>query len=95
MKAKPLQGLTKQQLEEELTSRHVYEGKTKQDLQELLTKEMHGIQRVPALITNNPEKNLEDLGLGDYEILPVEPLHDIGHHIAYFLTEYPKHLTTV
>ena len=94
MKAKPLQGLTKQQLEEELTSRHVYEGKTKQDLQDLLTKEMHGIQRVPALITNNPEKNLQDFGLGDYEILPVEPLHDIGHHIENFLTEYPRHLTT-
>ena len=48
----------------------------------------------PLLQTFNPEKNLQDLGPGDYEILPAEPLHDIGHHIENFLTEYPRHLTT-
>ena len=63
MQAKPLQGSTKQQLEEELTSRHVYEGKTKQDLQDLLTKGMHGIHRVPALITINSEKIFKTLVL--------------------------------
>jgi len=94
LKAKPLKALTKQQLEEELASRRIYEGKTKQELQDLLTREMHGMQRVPALIMNNPKANLKDIGLGDYEILPAEPLHDIGHHIENFLIEYPRHLST-
>jgi len=93
-KAKPLKDLTKQELEEELGSRGIYDGKTKLELQNLLNDEMCGIQRVPALLFNNPLASLADLGLEDYEILPAEPLHDIGHHIENLLTELSCHLST-
>lgn len=93
LKPKPLNGLAKKELEEELGSRGIYEGKTKAELQALLTKEMRGMQRVPALLFNNPAAPLTDIGLEQYEILPAEPLHDVGNHIENFFTEFPKHLT--
>lgn len=62
------------ELEQELGSRHIYEGKTKKDLEDLLVKEMNGIQRVPALLFNSPQASLTILGLDQYEILPAEPL---------------------
>jgi hypothetical protein len=88
-----LAGLTKKELEEELGSRKIYDGKTKRELQDLLTIELQGKQRVPALLINNPDASLATLGLDCYEILPCEPLHDIGHHIENFFVEFPKHLT--
>ena len=30
--------------------------------------------------------------IGNYEVLPTEPLHDIKEHIANVLTELPSHL---
>ena len=30
--------------------------------------------------------------IGNYEVLPSEPLHDIKEHIANVLTELPSHL---
>ena len=33
------------------------------------------------------------MNLAKYEILPCEPLHDIGHHIENVLTELPHHLS--
>lgn len=92
-KAKPLQDLTKRELEEELGSRHIYSGKKKMELQSLLTEEMCGMQRVPALLFNTPLASLQHLGLDDYEILPAEPLHDIGNHINNVFTELPYHLS--
>lgn len=77
-KAKPFYGLSKGELKQELASR---QGKTKGDLKELLVESLQGKQRVPALLINNPEALLFDFGLDNYEILPCEPLHDIGHHI--------------
>jgi len=91
-KSKPMEGLSKKELEEELVSKQIYDGKTKRELQDLLTMEMQGKQRVPALLVNTPEASLATLGLEHYEILPCEPLHDIGHHIENFFTEFPKHL---
>ena len=61
------------------------------DLQMLLDKEMHGIQRLPALLFQNPEKNLEELYLLDYEVLNNEPLHDDSHHIQNLYEEVPHH----
>ena len=43
------------------------------ELKAELTKEMHGMQRVPSLLFNNPE------------ILACEPLHDIMNHVKEFI----------
>ena len=91
-KLKPLSSLSKKELEKELGARGIYDGNTKQELQAKLDMELHGIQRVPALLVNVPDVSLDDLHLADYEILPTEPLHDIGHHIENVLAELPHHL---
>ena len=54
-KIKPLSGLTREELERELAARKIYDGKTKKELQHLLDQEMHGIQRLPALLINDPQ----------------------------------------
>ena len=69
------------------------EVETKKDLKELLVESLQGKQRVPALLINNPEASLSDFGLENYEILPCEPLHDIGHHIENVFAELPSHLS--
>ena len=61
------------------------------DLQMLLDKEMHGIQRLPDLLLQNPEKNLEELDLSDYEVQNNEPLHDVSHDIQHLYKELPHH----
>ena len=91
-KTKPLSGLKKHELEQELASRGIYDEGRKDVLQSLLNKELCGKQRVPALLFNNPEESLSELCLQDYEILPCEPLHDVGHHIENVFTELPLHL---
>ena len=64
-----------------------------QHLRELLTIEMHGIQRLPALMYDTPHSSLCDLRLQDYEILCNEPLHDVSNHIKNLYAEIPNHLT--
>ena len=54
--------------------------------------ELHGIQCVPALLVHTPDIPLKHLHLANYEILPTEPLHDIGHHIENVWNELPHHL---
>lgn len=94
-KTKPLAGLSRPELEQELAARGIYDGNTKQDLQRLLDEETHGIQHLPALLVcTNPKTPLADLNLHKYEILPVEPLHDVSHHIENLLTELPHHLSS-
>ena len=61
------------------------------DLHMLLYKEMHQIQRLPALLFQNPGKNLKELYLSDYEVLNNEPLHDVSHHIEHLYEELPHH----
>ena len=65
------------------------------ELQELLIKEMHGIQRLPALLFQNPTDNLDELFLQHYEILNNEPLHDVSHHTQNLYEEIPNHLPKV
>ena len=89
---KPLGRLSKSDLEKELCSRKIYTGDTVKELQGLLNSEMRGIQRLPALLVNNPLASLNALQLQHYEILPVEPLHDVAHHIENLLEELPHHL---
>ena len=36
---------------------------------------------------------MQDLNLAQYEVVPVEPLHDLKEHINNLLKELPKHLT--
>ena len=64
---------------------------TTKDLRILLDKEIHGIQRLIALLFQNPEKNLKELYLSDYEVLNNEPLHDVSHHIEHLYEELPHH----
>ena len=90
--SKPFQKLNKDELIRELNARGIYEGNTKKELEKLLTEELHGVQRVPALLYNNPTSTLESINCGKYEVLSFEPLHDIGKHIENMLTELPYYL---
>ena len=87
-KTKPLSVLKKHELEQELASRGIYDDGRKDELQILLNKEMRGKQRVPVLLFNNPQARLSKLCLQEYEILPCEPLHDVGHHIENVFTDF-------
>ena len=89
---KPFQKLKKDELIRELNARGIYEGESKKELEKLLTEELHGVQRVPALLYNNPTATLESINCDKYEILSFEPLHDIGKHIENVLAELPFHL---
>ena len=62
------------------------------DLNAFLENEVHGIQRVPALMYNNPLDTLESLNLSKYEILVTEPLHDLSNHIKNLYQEIPYHV---
>ena len=85
--------LEKDELTRELIERDVYSDKyTMKELKEELTKEMHGMQRVPSLLFNNPEGGINSLGLASYEILACEPLHDIMNHIKNLFLEIPHHV---
>ena len=53
---------------------------------------MHGLQRLPALMFNNPESSLQQLNLQHYEIFNNEPLHDISNHIKNIYNELPRHM---
>ena len=89
---KPLKKLSKDQLTRELNSRKIYGGNTKKELEQLLAEEMHGVQRVPALLYTNSTCTLETIKCAHYEVLTFEPLHDIGKHIENVITELPSHL---
>ena len=89
----PLKNLTVHDLTRELTSRGIYEGETRKEKEKLLVEEMSGVQRVPALLYTAPMATLKSINCQDYEVLPFEPLHDIGKHIENILVELPAHLT--
>ncbi|PFX25074.1 hypothetical protein AWC38_SpisGene10291 [Stylophora pistillata] len=69
------------------------DGLLKPSLYSKLRKELKGIQWVPALCFPNQTTYLQDLNLAQYEVVPVEPLHDLKEHINNLLKELPKHLT--
>ena len=66
---------------------------TKRDLMDILSYEMHGIQRLPALWYDYPNHSIEELNLSHYEILPNEPLHDVSNYIKKIYLELPSHMT--
>ena len=85
--------LDKDELTRELIEMDVdFDKYTMKVLKEVLTKEMHGMQRVPSLLFNNPEGDINSLGLESYEILACEPLHDIMNHINNLCLELPHHV---
>ena len=54
---------------------------TKKDLMDILSYEMHGIQRLPPLRYDYPNHSMEEMSLSHYEILPNKPLHEVSNYI--------------
>ena len=65
---------------------------TKKSLQTKLEQEVKGIQRVPAIIFENPLADCNKFNLINYEILGTEPLHDINGHIKNLFEEIVEHV---
>ena len=56
-----------------------------------LTQKLCGVKMVPALLYGNEFKEIRNV-LPVYEILPVEPCHDIPGHIKNLYTKLPHYL---
>ena len=56
-----------------------------------LTPKFCGVMMVPGLLYGNEFKGIRNV-LPGYEILPVEPCHDITGHIKNVYTELQHHL---
>ncbi|XP_065678700.1 uncharacterized protein LOC136093585 [Hydra vulgaris] len=89
--------LPKHEIIDELNERGIYfQYKShKKILQQKLDNEMHGMQRLPALLFNEDFDDLEKLYLSKYEILPCEPLHDVKGHTSNLYEEISSHLNTI
>ena len=81
--ATPFDGLSIEQLRVELARRCIdIKGKKRPQLDKDFEELKMGIVSVPALLQTNPTESLESLNLVQYEVSPLEPLHDIkGHYI--------------
>ena len=91
----PFENLTAEEMKQELMSRDIdisHLKVTKKELGVTLKKSLKGIKRVPALLMQDPIKDLQELQLGNYEIAMLEPMHDIANHIENILEELPHHL---
>lgn len=88
---KPLDSLKVSELREELRARGIRdtESKLKPELQEELASTLQGAQRVPTLLTLNPNQPLSALNLQNYEVIDCEPLHDLKGHLYNLLSEIP------
>ena len=88
------ENLKRHEIANELHQRNVkqYHKMTHDQLKKLLEKNLHGMQRLPALMYDHPTFNLSDLNLADYEILCHEPLHDISNHIKNLYNELVHHV---
>ena len=91
---KPLSGLSKTQLQLELTLRGIDVPSTalKKELEANLQGLLRGFVRVPTLLMNNPCQSLQSLHLERYTILECEPMHDLKGHIHNLLTEVTSYL---
>ena len=65
---------------------------TKKDLMDILSYEMHGMQRLPALWYDYPNHSMEERNFSHYEILPNESLHDVSNYIKNIYQELPSHM---
>ena len=86
--------MKKHEIVEELRQRNVKFLSTlpAKELQSFFDFEMHGIQRLPALLFGQSNFNLQSLHLDSYEILTHEPLHDFMNYIKNLSEELPLHL---
>lgn len=91
----PFKNMTKDNMIRECRGRHLpsEEGLLKPALEAQLKEELKRIQRVPALSFPEQGSSMKHLNLSKYEVVPVEPLHDLKEHINNVLKELPKHLT--
>ena len=65
-------------LKKELNRRGVStKGKKKPELEEIFKSIRQGITNIQALVQPNPMANLEEIQLGQYEVAPCVPLHDL------------------
>lgn len=70
----PFKNMSKEELIREYKGWHLsVDGLLKPALQSNLKEALRGIQRVPALCFPQQECSLQELNLGNYEVLPVEP----------------------
>lgn len=89
----PLQNLRKEELVEELENRNIdTQEMLRSELQEKLVSILHGVSRPPALMMQDPSKSSADLHIPNYEILALEPLHDISNVVQNVILELPKHI---
>lgn len=95
-KEKPFKDLSAAQLKKEIHSRNVLIGNktTKKELTTLLKKTLKGHTRLPVLLSRNPIQGIVENNLLFYEFSLLEPMHDIGGHIANIFEELPHHLDT-
>ena len=90
----PFQQMSKDDLIRECKGQNLpTDGLLKPALQSQLREELKGIQRFPALCFPDQSASMNDLNLTQYEVVPVETLHDLKEHINNILKELPKHLT--
>ena len=87
------EGLSADDLRKELVSRQMYDfANSKQDKLRLLRDTLCGVQRVPSLLLLDPtvDPSTPEYNLGDYCILPFEPLHDLKGYLSKLLTILPE-----
>ena len=73
---------------------HNVSGKgNKDEVDRILKHNLSGLSRAPAMTFGNLTVPLKDLNLENYEISPVEPLHDLKGHIKNVWEVLPLHLS--
>ena len=89
------ESLSREELRQELVSRHIYDfpPNNKKLMTDILKDHLCGVQRVPALLLLNPTADLWEMNLLNYTVLPFEPLHDLKGHIANLLSQLPSVIT--
>ena len=92
----PAEKITKPDLVGELNERMktgFIMDENKDALKSKYENEMTGIHHLPGFLFESRTTNLKDVGLEDYEILPVEPLHTIAGHIKNLYQAMPFNLS--
>ena len=69
-----------------------YHTMTHDQLKKLLEKNLHGMQRLPALMYDHSTFNLSDINLPNYGILCHEPFHEISNYIENLCNELVHHV---
>ncbi|CAH1274237.1 Hypp5281 [Branchiostoma lanceolatum] len=94
----PFSQLTKEELQEELTSRGAvpYESvdtMSKKDLQQEMKRTLRGTKRMPTLLQPNPTQNITELNLQHLEAPGCECMHDCCNHTKNILEELPARVS--